>query len=144
MKKIAIFITVFCAVFIVDQTIKLEILNGFRWDSRCFSITLAFNKGVAFSLLAFLEGYLKYLQLLLVGALFGYVFYKKLFDRYYLPLAILGAAAISNIFDRFNRGAVVDYLYYHCGFEFAIFNFADMMIDLSVVLILWIYYGKRV
>jgi signal peptidase II len=29
-------------------------------------------------------------------------------------------------------------VYWHCGFDFAVFNFADVMIDLAVVWLLWI------
>jgi signal peptidase II len=29
-------------------------------------------------------------------------------------------------------------VYWHCGFDFAVFNFADVMIDIAVVWLLWI------
>ena len=47
------------------------------------------------------------------------------------------AAGISNILDRFIHGGVVDYIFWHYGFEFAIFNFADVMINLGVAMILF-------
>jgi signal peptidase II len=49
----------------------------------------------------------------------------------------LYAGGISNIIDRFIHGGVVDYVYWHCGFDFAIFNLADVLIDIAVVLIIW-------
>jgi signal peptidase II len=47
-------------------------------------------------------------------------------------------AGFSNVYDRFIHGGVVDMVYWHCGFDFAVFNFADVMIDLAVVWLLWI------
>jgi len=81
---------------------------------------------------AFLAEYLKYIQLVLVFGVMGYVFYlKKL--CYALPAGILLGGAFSNIYDRFIHGGVVDMVYWHCGFNFAVFNFADVMIDVAVV-----------
>ena len=47
------------------------------------------------------------------------------------------AGGLSIILDRFTYGAVVDYFYWHYGFEFAIFNLADVIINLAVVLIIY-------
>lgn len=113
-------------------------LEGFRWQGEFFSLILTYNKGVAFSMFAFLEEYLKYIQLLLVGGLGMYLFFhKEILRMYALPIGIIAGAALSNIFDRFIHGGVVDYFFWHYGFEFAVFNFADVMIDVGVVLILY-------
>lgn len=87
---------------------------------------------------AFLEEYLKYIQLLLVGGLGVYLlFHKEVLHLYALPIGIIAGAALSNIYDRFIHGGVVDYFFWHYGFEFAVFNFADVMIDFGVLLILY-------
>lgn len=70
------------------------------------------------------------------------IFHKETFKKYSLPLGIILGAGSSNIYDRFVYGGVVDYIYWHCGFNFAIFNFADVMIDLGVAIILYINYKK--
>ena len=46
-------------------------------------------------------------------------------------------AALANILDRFLHGGVVDYIYWHYGFDFPIFNFADIIIDCGIVLFIW-------
>ncbi|NGP56403.1 signal peptidase II, partial [Helicobacter pylori] len=69
-KSLLVFIGVFSLIFGVDQAIKYAILEGFRYESLMIDIVLVFNKGVAFSLLSFLEGGLKYLQILLILGLF--------------------------------------------------------------------------
>jgi len=138
------FFTAFAAVFIVDQLIKQVFINGFELNTRCISLTLAINKGVAFSMFAFLGEYLKYLQIALVLIL-GYVFYReKLLEKHPVISGILFAAAFSNLLDRFTRGGVVDYVYWHCGFDFAIFNFADVCIDFSVLMFAYYYFFGKI
>ena len=85
---------------------------------------------------AFLGENLKWIQLVLISALIVYIFRGGYLKSYLLSAAILTGAALGNLLDRFVHGGVVDYIYWHCGFEFAIFNFADMMIDLAIALFL--------
>jgi len=127
-------------IFIIDQNIKTIFLDGFRYDGECIDLTLVYNKGVAFSMFAWLEEWLKWLQLLMIAGAMGYVLWLRK-RCYMLPTGILLGAGLSNIFDRFIHPGVVDYVFWHCGFDFAVFNFADVMIDVSVawllVLNLW-------
>jgi signal peptidase II len=76
---------------------------------------------------------------MLAGIIYLYL-NKEIFKLYYIPSAFLLAGGISNIVDRFVHGGVVDYVYWHCGFDFAIFNLADVLIDIAVALILYINY----
>ena len=64
------FIAIFLAIVIIDQAIKQVFLSGFRWDGEFFSLILTFNKGVAFSMFAFLGEHLKALQAILLIASF--------------------------------------------------------------------------
>ncbi|WP_373032364.1 signal peptidase II [Sulfurovum sp.] len=105
------------------------------YETACVNMRLIFNYGVAFSMFSFLDEYLKWLQLLLIAGVLVYVIrLKKL--CYMVPSGILIGAGLSNIYDRFVHGGVVDYVYWHCGFDFAIFNFADVMIDFAVLWLL--------
>ncbi len=129
-------------VFIVDQNIKMLFVEGFRYYTECIDFILVYNKGVAFSMFAFLDAYLKYIQIVLVMGILGYVIYlKKL--CYAFPAGLMLGGAFSNIYDRFIHGGVVDMVYWHCGFDFAVFNFADVMIDLAVVWILVLNYKEK-
>jgi signal peptidase II len=141
-KLIKFFLTFFL-IFLIDQLVKLAFLNGFEWNSKCISLTLAINKGVAFSMFSFFGEYLKYIQLVLIILLFFYFIKEKIINKHPIISGILFGAALSNLFDRFIRGGVVDYVYWHCGFDFAIFNFADTMIDLSIVLFAYFYFIKK-
>ena len=138
-KELKIAAAIFIVVFIIDQVVKYGFANlGWDVDGPYMSLKLAYNYGVAFSMFSFLEHYLKYIQLVIVLIATIYLFMNKtVFKEYYVPIALLFAGGLSNILDRFTYGGVVDYFYWHYGFEFAIFNFADVMIDLGVVIIIY-------
>lgn len=129
----------FFILFVIDQIVKYGFAH-FDWnvEGSIMSLELAYNYGVAFSMFSFLAEYLKYIQLGLVLAGTIYL-YKNIdvFKAYYIPIALLYAGGLSNILDRFTYGAVVDYFYWHYMFEFAIFNCADVIIDLAVVIIIY-------
>ncbi len=124
-------------IFILDQTIKQLILDGIRWQSEFINIVLTYNKGVAFSMFAFLGEYLKYIQLALLLMLFIYLWYdKKLLSSNRFAFGLIFGAGFGNIYDRFIHGGVVDYIFWHKWFNFAVFNFADVIIDVAIALIL--------
>jgi len=129
-------------VFIIDQNIKMLFVDGFRYYTDCIDLILVYNKGVAFSMFSFLAEYLKYIQLVLVVGILGYVFYLKKVC-YAFPAGLLLGGAFSNVYDRFIHGGVVDMVYWHCRFNFAVFNFADVMIDVAVVWILVLNFKKE-
>lgn len=135
LKFFAILLAVMSTVFIADQAIKNIFVEGFRYYTDYIDLILVFNKGVAFSMFAFLAESLKWLQLALLAGVLVYTLWLKE-KRYLVPVGIMVGAGLSNVADRFIHGGVVDYVYWHYGFSFAVFNFADVMIDIAV---LWLF-----
>ncbi len=143
-KKFSIFLLMAIGIFLIDQNLKSLFLNGFRWNSDYISLILVFNKGVAFSMLSFLQEYLKYIQVAIFVIITLYLaFEKNLFMKYSLPLGILYGAGIGNLHDRFVHGGVVDYIFWHKWFDFAVFNFADVMIDFAIIWIIYMSYRRK-
>lgn len=143
LKKLLITLFLFITLFLIDQYIKFLFVDGYERQGECISLILVYNYGVAFSMFSFLEGNLKYIQIAIMTAGILYLaFNRDIFKTYYLPAGIILAGGISNIYDRFIHGGVVDYIYWHCGFDFAVFNFADVMINIGVVLLLIINYKE--
>ena len=144
MKQLKISLIVFVGLFLIDQFVKYGFANwGWDVDGPIMSLKLAYNYGVAFSMFAFLAEYLKYIQLLiLAGATIYLMKNKDVFSDYYIAVALIYAGGLSNILDRFTYGAVVDYFYWHYGFEFAIFNLADVIINLGVAIVIFIQIKK--
>jgi signal peptidase II len=143
-KNISSFVLIAIGIFLIDQNLKSLFLNGIRWNGEYISLILVFNKGVAFSMLSFLQEYLKYIQVAIFIMISIYLVYEKqIFIKYSLPIGILYGAGIGNLHDRFVHGGVVDYIYWHKWFNFAVFNFADVMIDFAVVWIIFVSYRKK-
>lgn len=131
------FLSYFAVVFAIDQLIKWVFLHGFRYHGSFVDLILVYNKGVAFSMLSFLGVNLKYLQLGLIALLLGYLLgQKELLRSHTAAFGLILGGGCSNILDRFIHPGVVDYIFWHKWFEFAVFNFADIMINLGVAIIL--------
>jgi signal peptidase II len=144
MNKIYFFLGLALITIGLDQAIKQVFLNGYEFRGDCISLILVYNKGVAFSMFEFLGEYLKYIQIAFLLAILGYVLLAKdVFKEYYIPIAFILGAGASNVYDRFIHGGVVDYFYWHCGFDFAIFNFADVMIDVGILLLIIKMFRKK-
>jgi len=143
MRSLIIFFLVVLGTFMIDQSLKvmaLDAVNGVEYATivkgSCIDLELHYNKGVAFSLLAFLGDNLKWLQLILIVGIIFYIFYENYIKTLAFPLALVVGGALGNVYDRFIHEGVVDYVAWHCGFDFAVFNYADVMIDLGVFIIL--------
>lgn len=140
MRGYTIFFLVLIGVFIIDQNIKTIFVDGYYRAGECIDLELHYNKGVAFSIFAFLGPYLKWIQVALIAVILFVIFKEKYLNRYAFPAGLLVGGALGNVYDRFIHGGVVDYVAWHCGFDFAVFNFADVAIDIAVVMILIMVY----
>lgn len=132
------FFIFFICIMCVDQAIKyLFTHGGLSVKGEWIDLVLIYNRGVAFSMFAFLGEYLKIIQLVLIVGIFGYLIGERaMLTRFNAELGIILGAGASNVLDRFIHGGVVDYVFWHKWFNFAVFNFADVMINLGVVIIL--------
>ncbi|MCD4667664.1 MAG: signal peptidase II [Sulfurimonas sp.] len=138
----AILLLTLVGIFIIDQNIKMLFVDGFRYYTECIDLILVYNKGVAFSMFAFLDEWLKYIQLAMLIGILGYLFYIKEMC-YAIPAGLLLGGAFSNVYDRFIHGGVVDMVYWHCGFNFAVFNFADVMRAVAFVWCLFLDFKPK-
>ena len=132
----------FIALFIViDQVIKslishnmtpyqsIQIIKDFFW------IRLVHNPGAAFSIL---EGKTTFFVVITIAALiiFSIMFLNTNDDINHVGLAMLLGGTLGNALDRARLGYVVDYLdFYIFGYDFPVFNFADIMICVGVVVL---------
>lgn len=144
MRQITIFLFVAVGTFIIDQGIKSIFVEGYYRAGECIDLELHYNKGVAFSMFAFLGPYLKWLQSLLIIGILAFMVKEGYVKRYAFPVGLVIGGALGNLYDRFVHGGVVDYIAWHCGFEFAVFNYADVAIDLGIVwlLIMILFFEK--
>lgn len=80
-------------------------------------------------------------SIIIVYLLFAYIIDKNSPQFY---LVVIGGGG-GNLFDRFTRGAVFDFISVHYqDYYFPAFNVADMLISLGVLMLLWeIFYQKK-
>jgi len=140
MRVFAVFFLVLLGTFIVDQNIKMLFVDGYYRAGECIDLELHYNKGVAFSMFAFLGPYLKWIQAVLVVGILFVIFKEGYIKRYAFPAGLLIGGALGNVYDRFVHEGVVDYVAWHCGFHWAVFNFADVAIDVAVAWIVIVVY----
>jgi len=146
-RALVIFFLVLIGTFVIDQALKvmaMEAVNGIEYatilEGSCIDLELHYNRGVAFSMFAFLGENLKWVQLLLIMGISIYAFYEGYIKAYAFPIGLILGGAFGNLYDRFIHEGVVDYVAWHCGFNFAVFNYADVMINLGVAVILLLSY----
>jgi len=140
MRVFAVFLLVAVGTFIIDQNIKSLFVEGYYRAGTCIDLELHYNKGVAFSMFAFVGPYLKWIQSLMIIGILYYVLKEGYIKRYAFPIGLLIGGALGNVYDRFVHGGVVDYIAWHCGFNFAVFNYADIAIDVAVAWIIIMVY----
>jgi len=140
MRAFFVFLLVAIGTFIIDQNIKMLFVEGYYRAGECIDLELHYNKGVAFSMLSFIGPYLKWIQSFLIVGIMYFVLKEGYLKRYAFPVGLLIGGALGNVYDRFVHEGVVDYIAWHCGFNFAVFNYADVAIDLAVAWILVMVY----
>lgn len=135
------------AVVIVDQIAKIAVLScsdQLTADSTRLTpfldLTLRWNRGISFSLLARDSASAESFLLALTLAATALLAWWLSRCRSGLPAVGLGliiGGALGNAIDRIAHGAVVDYLDLHAfGRHFFVFNFADAAINIGVVLLM--------
>lgn len=141
MKKIVLFSTI---VFILDQVVKLfvgfslklntsiSVFNNFLYISNVH------NYGAAFSILYGNRILLVFVSIITLVLIYYFLLKNRKFDWFNITLySLLIGGILGNLFDRIIYGYVVDYLdFYIFGYNFPIFNFADICIVISVFLII--------
>ena len=143
MKKKIIIITFL--LFIVDQVtkyfVKKKMINKII-ISNLLSLKYTQNKGVAFSFLYGKRIIILFISIILLGIIIKMIYsdyIKKKENNNYknIMYGMLLAGILGNLFDRVIRGYVVDFISFNIfGYMFPIFNVADILITVSVILIL--------
>ena len=128
------------AIFLVDQFIK-QLVHSTMFFGQSIPVldglirlTYVRNTGAAFSLFL---GFSPYLAIIGIAAVLAIIYFHFKIPKkdYYMHIAlacVLGGS-LGNVFDRIVRSYVVDYVDFRV---WPVFNFADMMINLGMILII--------
>ena len=128
----------------IDQFIKLFVVSFMSYSDSImiikhfFSITLVHNTGAAFSILSTNTFFL-----ILVGIIALFLIYlffikdKEISKKNSILYGMLIGGILGNLIDRIFRGYVVDFLDFKIfGYDYPVFNFADIFITISIIFII--------
>lgn len=132
----------------LDQIIKLlvikylEPIGSLPLIDGFIQLNYAENTGAAFGSFSGYTWILSVFTLVVIVAGLVYILRGKVkFGVEYVCITLILAGGLGNLIDRISRGFVVDYIE-PLFIDFAIFNFADILVTCSaVVLIIWMIYG---
>lgn len=139
-------VAVIFIIAFIDQIIKgivlvsMEIGSSLTLIGNFFSITYVENEGAAFSILSGNTILLIVLSLFALNILyFLFLKEKNVKKTQMITIGILMGGIIGNLVDRILYGHVIDYLDFCLfGYNFPVFNFADICIVLSTIFLLYI------
>ncbi|MCU7959511.1 MAG: signal peptidase II [gamma proteobacterium symbiont of Bathyaustriella thionipta] len=134
-------------VILLDQFSKYWAVQSLRLHEQwpvfpSFSLTLAYNKGAAFSFLAnaggWQQGFFIIVAVLVTGFLLLWLWRLQAHQKWEgLALGLLIGGAIGNLIDRVLYGQVTDFiLLYYGNWSWPAFNLADSAISAGVVILL--------
>lgn len=140
-------LTIILAVFILDQCSKQWVFNYFQEHQErfvqltdFFNITIAFNKGIAFSLFS-QEDYSNNIFLslaVIVTTIISYFLVKSSYKIEVVSYSLIIGGAVGNIVDRWRNGAVLDFIELHLSkYYWPAFNIADSAICIGAFLLLY-------
>lgn len=139
MKRIMLFSMI---IFIIDQIVKLfvgfslELNTSITIFNNFFYISNVHNYGAAFSILYGNRIFLVIVSVITLVLVYYFLLKNKKFSWFNIIFySLLIGGILGNLFDRIVYGYVVDYLdFYFFGYNFPIFNVADMCIVVAVIL----------
>lgn len=142
-----LFYVISFSVFLIDQCVKYFIQHQMSANQsiplikNILHITYVQNKGAAFGIFWGYSPFLIIVGAFVICAIFYFHFKIKSNNLLQVPLALLFGGSIGNIFDRILDSYVTDYI----DFRFwPVFNFADIMINLGIfLLVLYVLFDRR-
>ena len=137
LKKVPI---ISITIFLIDQIIKFIITANLNLYEEImiikdfFSLFYVQNFGAGFSILIGQRLFLILISLIALVAIIYYLYRNKDIKKYEKILyPVLIGGILGNLFDRIIFGYVIDYLSFNFfGYEYPVFNFADMAIVISI------------
>lgn len=152
-RTLIVSILIFLFIFALDQLTKSVVLkeiglyNVRSFIPGLFHFTVVKNTGGAFSILNEYSICFKIIGLINMF-IFSYLAFcptVALNSLIRIGSACILGGTLGNLIDRFFRNGVVDFIDFE-PFKFAVFNLADIFIDIGVILILigWYCRGKSV
>ena len=128
---------------IIDQISKFIVIKNLKPIGSIpiiqdvFHLTYCENTGAAFSLLENKTIFFIIIGILVIFYIFKYLIKEEITSLEKISYILLTGGIVGNLIDRIIYGYVVDYLRFIIfGYNFPIFNLADICITLGVILLI--------
>lgn len=142
------FLWISIAVIAIDRYTKFWVLSHLTYQEPLivlpiFNLTLAYNRGAAFSFLQSASGwqnlFFSCLAFIVALVVLYWLFNLSARARWLnVSLCLILGGALGNLWDRMLYGYVIDFLSFHVGdWYFAIFNVADSAISMGAFMLFW-------
>lgn len=134
-------IVIAAIVLIADQLSKLLIqhvsaLQDVEIIRDFFYLTYVKNTGAAWSMFSDMTGVLTLISAVAVGVMLWYIVVKKPNGLTLVSVAMMAGGAAGNMVDRLFLQYVRDFLHFYIfGYDFPVFNFADIALCVGVGLL---------
>ena len=136
---------------LLDQVIKIlisfymNINESITIINNFFNMTYVKNEGAAWSMLSGNRLLLIILGLIAINVIyFLFIYNKKLTKKEEIAYGLLIGGIVGNMVYRVVYGSVIDYLDFNIfGYNYPIFNLADILIVTSVILILFFTFKEK-
>lgn len=141
MKRLTIYSMIF---LIIDLIVKIIIVNFMKvYDTikvipNFFSIMYVRNTGAAFSILEDSRLFFIIITFIALICIYLFLIKDKILSKFQIfCYSMLIGGIIGNFVDRVIYGYVVDYLSFNIfGYNFPVFNLADMFIVVAIILLI--------
>ena len=152
-KNLIINFLIILCIFAIDRISKIYVifkneksLSTELFESKYLNINLIWNEGIAFGLLSFDEklyyNLLTSLICLITLILLWMIIRTKGIEK--LAFIMIFGGSLGNIFDRLYYSSVPDFIDIHfSNFHWFIFNVADIIISLGVILLVYLEIFKK-
>ena len=145
-KNFYISFSIVALIYFVDRLTKIFVIQLYKnslgseiFNSTYLNIVLIWNKGIAFGLFSFNEGYLYNILSLIITIIIITLIVMSLNSqglKRYSSLMIVGGA-LGNLHDRIFTKAVPDFIDLHVNdFHWFIFNVSDIFITFGVIFLI--------
>lgn len=141
-KDLVIVFAIIVGAFLIDFVTKVIVLEKMTEGKSIpiigdfFQLTFAKNTGAAWSMFS---GKMSFLVLMTLLSLAVFCYFLKDVDfkkniMYSLSISLMIGGTLGNFYDRLFRGYVVDFIHFNFfGYDFPIFNFADIFLVSGVI-----------
>lgn len=158
MKRFYIFLIIVVSIIFLDLLTK-ELAEKLLEDKNItlipgfFDLTLVWNRGAAFGILAQAPEFVRKLVLIfasflavIIAVFYAYKKQNSLHPIQLYALALISGGALGNLYDRIFLGAVRDFIDWHIkSYHWPAFNIADSAITLGIVMFVFyeLFFKKR-